>query len=157
MLAVSDLLTGVKNKTAYFRTEKEYNQKIENGEKTEFAIIMCDVNNLKVTNDSLGHEAGDKLIKTACSKICSAFVHSPVYRIGGDEFVIVASGSDYEDRKAYFAKLREMAARKEDGITFASGMSAFNPKTDKVFNDVFARADAEMYENKKLMKAPKSK
>ena len=152
MLAVSDLLTGVKNKTAYFRTEKEYNQKIENGEKTEFAIIMCDVNNLKVTNDSLGHEAGDKLIKTACSKICSAFVHSPVYRIGGDEFVIVASGSDYEDRKANFAKLREMAARKEDGITFASGMSAFNPKTDKVFNDVFARADAEMYENKKLMK-----
>ncbi|MCQ2495744.1 MAG: GGDEF domain-containing protein [Lachnospiraceae bacterium] len=153
VLATSDMLTGVKNKTAYFRTEREYNNAIEHGEKVKFAIIMCDVNNLKTTNDTLGHEAGDKLIKTACGKICSVFGHSPVFRIGGDEFVIVATGSDYDDRVANFEKLRKMAAEATDGITFASGMSVYNSDSDFVFNDVFARADSEMYENKKSMKA----
>lgn len=155
MLATSDMLTGVKNKTAYFRAEKEFNSAIGKGVFVNFAVIMCDVNNLKTTNDTLGHEAGDKLIKTACSKICSAFQHSPVYRIGGDEFVIIASGSDYDEREQNFEQLRTMAAEASDGITFASGMSIFNPDTDFVFNDVFARADAQMYENKKQMKAKK--
>lgn len=152
LLATSDMLTGVKNKTAYFRAEKEFNSAIEKGVDVDFAVIMCDVNNLKTTNDTLGHEAGDKLIKIACSKICSAFQHSPVYRIGGDEFVIIASGSDYEEREENFRLLREMGAESDDGITFACGISVYDPERDFVFNDVFARADSEMYENKKSMR-----
>lgn len=152
VLATSDMLTGVKNKTAYLRAEKDYNRQIDGGESVKFAIVMCDVNNLKVTNDQLGHEAGDKLIKTACRKICSAFEHSPVYRIGGDEFVIIATGRDYLYRIENFEKLRDMAANPSDGITFASGMACYDYMKDKVFNDVFARADADMYENKKIMK-----
>lgn len=152
VLATSDMLTGVKNKTAYLRAEKEYNSDLEAGKDVKFAVVMCDVNNLKITNDQIGHEAGDKLIKTACGKICSAFEHSPVYRIGGDEFVIIATGRDYLYRIENFEKLRELAANPSDGITFASGMACYNYETDKVFNDVFARADSDMYENKKKMK-----
>lgn len=64
-------------------------------ETVEFALLVADVNGLKEANDALGHESGDQLIKNTSRCICKIFEHSPVFRIGGDEFVVILTGEDY--------------------------------------------------------------
>ena len=93
-----DPLTGVKSKHAYTEMEKEVNESIARGDEDLFAIAVCDLNGLKNVNDTLGHIAGDKYLRDGCTVICQVFKHSPVYRIGGDEFAAVLRGADYEDR-----------------------------------------------------------
>ena len=107
MQADIDALTGIKNKHAYIDFEEELDRKIEEKENVEFAIIICDVNGLKVVNDTSGHVAGDEYIRRTCGLICDVFKHSPVFRVGGDEFVVVAQGSDYENVEALTRKIRE--------------------------------------------------
>ncbi|SFG62165.1 GGDEF domain-containing protein [Oribacterium sp. WCC10] len=94
-IANYDPLTGVKNKHAYIDAEAKLNSLIEENESPDFAIIVFDLNGLKTINDTLGHQAGDQFIKDGCSLICDYFKHSPVYRIGGDEFVAIAQDHDY--------------------------------------------------------------
>ena len=90
-----DELTGVKNKNAYAEAENLLNEQIKTGKVNDYAIVVCDMNGLKDVNDTLGHLAGDQFIKDGCMLICNAFAHSPVYRVGGDEFVVIAQGKDY--------------------------------------------------------------
>ena len=87
-----DPLTGVKSKHAYVEAEAQYNAAIAQGAQKPFAIAFCDVNGLKTVNDTLGHAAGDELIRSAAMEICNVFDHSPVYRYGGDEFVAILGG-----------------------------------------------------------------
>ena len=101
-----DALTGVGNKAAYIKKAEEINRQVaENG--AEFAVVMIDMNNLKQVNDDHGHKAGDLYIKGCCHMICDAFKHSPVFRIGGDEFVVLLQGTDYENRRQIYDKLRD--------------------------------------------------
>ncbi|MBR4747821.1 MAG: GGDEF domain-containing protein, partial [Desulfovibrio sp.] len=118
------------------------------------AVVVCDVNGLKTVNDTLGHKAGDQLIKDAAALVCTIFKHSPVYRIGGDEFVAVLSGSDYDDRLDLIRILQEKVEQNvaAGGVVLASGMAEFD-SWDKCFADVFNRADQAMYENKKMLKS----
>ncbi len=149
-LAERDGLTGVKNKNAYEHTENRLISQIENG-TAEFAIVMCDVNGLKQINDTLGHLAGDEHLKTACAMICRIFKHSPVFRIGGDEFAAVLTGDDYRDREALTRELRRQVRQNigTDQPTFGCGMAVYIPGKDKTPTAVFNRADAAMYRNKK--------
>ena len=98
-LANRDALTGVKSRLAYLDMEKKLNQEILSGKEPEFALVYCDVNNLKEVNDTKGHNAGDQYLRKACQLICEIFKHSPVFRIGGDEFVVILKGQDYESRE----------------------------------------------------------
>jgi diguanylate cyclase (GGDEF)-like protein len=129
-------------------TEKE----IECGELTTFAIVVFDVNGLKAVNDLLGHQAGDRFIKEACSIICEIFKHSPVFRVGGDEFVAFAKGVDYVNIDNLMEQIdnsnRENAA--SGGIVIAAGMARYNGHES--IRDVFERADATMYKEKKRLK-----
>ena len=97
-MASRDPLTGVKNKLAYAEAEAKINTEITDGICDPFAIAICDINGLKEINDSLGHTAGDQYIRDACGIICRIFSHSPVFRIGGDEFCVILRGGDYEVR-----------------------------------------------------------
>ena len=94
-LAYRDALTGVKNKTAYQDTESRFEEEMRQG-KPEFAVVVLDINGLKKVNDTYGHDFGDMLIISACRLICKTFQHSPVYRIGGDEFVVILEKSDFD-------------------------------------------------------------
>ena len=85
---------------------------------------------------------------------------SPVFRIGGDEFCVILQNRDLADMEKLFAQVdAECAATYVDPdnaripVRIARGFARFDPKTDTCFSDVFARADHEMYENKKIMKA----
>jgi len=155
-LARRDDLTGVKNKTAYNELEKSVQSNIDNGmDYLPFALVVCDANNLKSINDTEGHVAGDEYIKKSAMLLCDIFVHSPVFRVGGDEFAVFLRGSDYLNRAELMNKLRktvlENQASGSDPV-LASGMSDYLPDSDVRVSEIFDRADKEMYENKQSLK-----
>ena len=152
--AVTDQLTGVKNRHAYSIKEKDLNNRIEAGGAVPFAIVVCDINDLKLINDRDGHNFGDECIRACCGLICRIYKHSPVYRIGGDEFAVVLERDDYEHRQDL---LDEINCRSEELIasvhtTLAVGMSEYQPGTDESVLNVFARADSTMYRRKNEIK-----
>lgn len=92
--------------------------------------------------------------------LCDIFEHSQVYRIGGDEFVVVLTGRDYMNRDALVQKLAPYE-RVRDGsayepwteVAMAIGLSVYDPLSDRTYGDTFNRADEAMYENKRRIKA----
>ena len=154
-VANTDPLTGVKSKHAYHEFISNLGEDIAIKSCTEFAIAVCDVNNLKYVNDHLGHKAGDEYIKKACDVICTTFKHSPVFRIGGDEFVVVLTGQDYENRLKLSDEFNSVI-EKNLGIgevVIALGLSEYNGSKDSSINEVFERADFNMYARKKELKS----
>ena len=155
-LARRDELTGVKNKTAYKELEETLQGNIDNGfDFLSFALVVCDSNNLKQINDTLGHSAGDEYIKASSRLLCDIFVHSPIFRVGGDEFVVFLRGNDYSQRYELMEKLRGQILenkKKDSGVILATGMAEYKSETDNFVSDIFERADKEMYENKKSLK-----
>ena len=154
-VAYRDSLTGVKSKHAYVEQEQSMAQKIYSGEVGAFAIVVCDVNGLKFVNDTLGHKAGDMYIRSASQLICEYFKHSPVFRIGGDEFAVILQGQDYENRTGILDALNEQIERNlgTGNVVASLGMAEYRPGIDNTFHAVFTRADALMYERKKQLKA----
>ena len=153
-IANHDALTSVKNKRAYVQTEVEMDEKIEKKEQSPFAVVVCDLNGLKHVNDVQGHQAGDEYIKCSCSIICNVFSHSPVFRIGGDEFAVILKDRDYENRYELVEQIGvEQESKRVNGMKpIAIGLSEFIPETDIRVQDVFERADSFMYEDKKKCK-----
>lgn len=155
-MARRDELTGIKNKNAFTEQSQIIDKKIrKNPSSWEFGVVICDVNNLKTINDTRGHSFGDEAIQKASQIICEIFKHSPVFRIGGDEFIVLLKDSDYEHREKLLALLREEAITNKKtrvGPVVASGLAVYEPGRDKEFSDVFNRADSLMYENKMELK-----
>ncbi len=149
-----DALTGVGNKAAYIRKTEEID-KLSADDSADFAIVMVDMNNLKQINDEYGHKAGDAYIRGCCHMVCNAYKHSPVFRIGGDEFVAILQGSDYAERRkitddlkaAFDASYANTDAPPHERYSAAVGM-AERAADDKTVDFVFKRADKAMYENK---------
>lgn len=152
--AYRDELTGVKNKNAYTDFTAQLQASIDTGDDQEFAVVVCDVNGLKDINDRLGHIEGDAYIKRASELICGVFVHSPVFRIGGDEFVVVLLGEDYQNKDVLMLELeRKILGNKKRGeVVIAAGIGIFIPGMDTRVANVFERADAVMYKNKAELK-----
>ena len=152
-LARRDLLTGVRNKNAY---NEDMAAISENLGSRPFGIVIVDLNNLKQTNDRYGHEKGDLAIKNICRMICDVFVNSPVYRFGGDEFVVVLTGTDYINADKLvnrFMKRQESKKGKPwETPKGAIGYALYDGRTDSSADEVFQRADSLMYEQKKAMK-----
>lgn len=147
-----DELTGVKNKHAYADMEQSIDKKISEGACPEFAIAVFDLNDLKLINDTKGHQAGDKYIKDGCKIICKTFTHSPVFRLGGDEFVVVVDGEDYENLDEIMEKIEKINRKNKVGgkVVIAAGASRY--RRDKRVSTVFERADKNMYKNKADLK-----
>ncbi|MBQ9196379.1 MAG: diguanylate cyclase [Clostridia bacterium] len=152
--AYRDELTGVKNKGAYKEAEAELQTRIDEGRMGEFAVVVCDVNGLKGVNDRLGHIEGDAYIRSACDLICHIWAHSPVFRIGGDEFTVLLQGEDYKNRHALLERMTEQVQSnmRTGKVIVAVGMSEYNADGDASVAAVFDRADALMYENKAALK-----
>ncbi len=154
-MATVDSLTGIKNKHAYTQWEEKINARIRRGEQEPFAVVFCDVNDLKAVNDQYGHKEGDACIRKACAKICGTFNHSPVFRIGGDEFVALLSGKDYAWRKTLMEQLNavpEDLSKVKNGETIAAGMVEYDRDRHPSLLSVFEEADRAMYARKQFMK-----
>ena len=150
-----DALTNVNNRMAYDDKQKYLQGQINSESDLKFAIAMFDVNNLKLINDTEGHESGDAYLIRACHLICNVFKHSPVYRMGGDEFAAVLCGEDYDNHEALRKKFNESLSPYSetmplppDYVSVACGISVFNPDTDSTVTDVIRRADEAMYKDK---------
>ncbi len=155
-LARRDELTGVKNKTAYTELEKSVQSNIDKGmEYLPFGLVVCDTNDLKKINDSQGHVAGDEYIKQSAKLLCNIFDHSPVFRVGGDEFVVFLRGDDYTNRVSLMKALQDQVwenLKAKSGPVLASGMAEFTPGKDSLIAEIFDRADKAMYKNKRDLK-----
>jgi diguanylate cyclase (GGDEF)-like protein len=154
-----DALTHVKNRTAYESRLEEIRKRAERKGALDFGIILFDVNNLKKINDQLGHYAGDEYIKNSCSLICVAFKNSPVYRIGGDEFVVLLEGKAFEQRdeqlRNFVEEMNDLinddSLAPEERVSVAYGMSIYKGAPETI-DDCIKRADETMYETKMKMK-----
>ena len=152
-----DELTGTRNKTAFTELEKSVQDNIDKGiDYLPFAIVVCDLNNLKKINDTKGHKAGDEYIKESAKVLCDEFKNSPVYRIGGDEFAIFLRGQDFTKRKDLVDDLHKKVIEnlnKHEGPVIAVGMADFDPREDLSVEEIFERADHLMYEDKEELKS----
>ncbi len=155
-LARRDDLTGVKNKTAYNELVKSVQENIDNKDVSLcFAMVVCDANNLKRINDTQGHVVGDEYIKKSAMLLCDVFAHSPVFRVGGDEFVVFLKGDDYSNRGELMKNLRSKVIENihsGSGPVLASGISEYDHTSDSLVSEVFDRADKEMYDDKQELK-----
>lgn len=154
-LAYTDALTGVKSKLAYAEKALELEKQLDKGMIKELAIAVFDVNGLKQVNDNLGHDAGDEYIRKACRYICDIFSHSPVYRVGGDEFVVILERGDYQNREMLCKRFNQQMEenRQNNDVVVAMGMSVYDPAQDVGYKRIYKRADALMYERKLALKA----
>lgn len=156
ILAHKDALTGVGNKNAFDQYIERLREKMAL-HPLKYAILMADTNRLKYINDTFGHEKGDMYLKACCAVLCEIYSHSPVFRTGGDEFVIILQNRDYEDRDVLLDNARrafrtaEEDARLEpwEKTSVALGMAEYRHGEDSCFEEVLARADQAMYEEKK--------
>ena len=159
-LANKDALTGVRNKAAYNTEIETIDNDIKAGKIVKFGIAMVDLNYLKVINDKYGHNDGDAALIKISNLVCTIFAHSPVFRIGGDEFVVILKNADYRraDRlvKEFNKKIDELNDDEDllpaEKVSAAIGYSLFDQTKDTCVEDVFKRADKAMYERKHFMK-----
>ena len=156
-----DALTSVKNKGAFSDAIDALQERIDKDRaNTAFAVGMFDCDNLKLINDQYGHEKGDVYLKTACRLICRVFQHSPVFRIGGDEFAVILRSDDYTNRAALIRQFEADRAavcasteNRWEQVHIAMGVADYDPKVDTSPTDVVRRADKLMYANKRKRKA----
>lgn len=152
--AYTDSLTGVGNKAVYVEEMERLTQAINEG-NAQFSFAVFDINGLKEANDTFGHEQGDQLIINTAQALCDAFNENNVYRIGGDEFIIVLEHSSSEDMTARFSKFDTVLQTINQGeermalpLSVSKGFATFDPATDSDYRAVFRRADEAMYGDK---------
>ena len=163
VLANRDSLTGVKSKTAYDTFVTFENERIIRDEAPAFGLAMIDLNYLKEINDLYGHDAGDVALIKLANTICLVFKHSPVYRVGGDEFIVILRNDDYANHEALIKEFKERIAniyqnqnlQIQERISAAIGYSELDKEKDRCVDDIFKRADKTMYKHKKEMKETK--
>ena len=154
LLAYTDPLTGIKNKRAFMEDQLDIEEGLASGRLLEFGIVVFDLNGLKAVNDTKGHEAGDNYIKNSCRLICETFRHSPVYRIGGDEFVAFLEGEDFQNRESIISAFdkRMVENLTKDDVVISCGYDVYKIGENDTFTKIFERADSKMYERKRQLK-----
>ena len=154
-----DALTSVRNKGAFTDYIQKIQDGLDNGIQKEFGIGVFDCDNLKLVNDRNGHDKGDIYLKLSSRLICSVFQHSPVFRIGGDEFSVVLMNDDFRNREELIQKFEaeqdEICSNSKydwEKVHIAHGIAVYDPEIDGSVNDTLSRADKNMYENKRNQK-----
>ena len=146
-----DALTGLYNKGKYLSLKKD-----EFGHPEHISIFNMDVNNLKKVNDNLGHEEGDRLLMRAARSIHAVTSDEIMgFRLGGDEFMIIATNCDeargMDIRDKWNQALKEINEADEGECIIACGF--IHGEKDYDLDELLARSDKIMYENKKAIKA----
>lgn len=150
-LAFHDSLTGLKNRAAFEELVKECQSK----KKGNLALMMIDLDNFKLVNDSLGHSEGDKILKAAAQEIlANAGKDNHAARLGGDEFVVIYPDIEEEELKNAAIKLinrmhnrfREIREKHHIDVSISVGI-ALGSDVDDV-DSLFNKADRALYESK---------
>ena len=158
-LAHLDGLTGLLNRTSFLEIQEYLNGKIQAGEAV-FGVVMFDANNLKKINDEHGHKMGDVYLLSVVEMIQDCFPGCQAYRIGGDEFVVLAEGEEAvalapeQLEAAYRWQTRRGEEKREpwEKTSAAGAFVRFDPKTHHTFAEVLSEVDQRMYQKKQEMK-----
>lgn len=144
----TDELTGCLNRRAYEKDIRGLRP------STEFVYVSMDVNGLKIVNDSLGHAAGDELLRGASYCIRKSFDdYGKVYRIGGDEFVaILFINSQWmqEIRHEFVETVESWKGERIDSMTISYGIVSSREKEWESVHEIAHAADIRMYEKKAM-------
>ena len=146
-LAVTDILTGIYNRL-FFETELA---RIELSRDYPVSVVIADMDNLKTTNDNLGHVAGDVLLKRAAYILQESFRNSDIIaRIGGDEFAVLLPNTDLDAAERALLRVRENlielnSAHPDMPVEFSIGVATASE--GKLF-EAYRLADKRMYEDK---------
>ena len=143
-----DELTGVYNRYAFDIKLEE----IEKNKESVY-ITIVDIDNLKPVNDNLGHYYGDNVIIRVANYLAQSMPHSSIYRIGGDEFIVITE-KDYEEEARKIERVVLFVDDVSDkyDVTFSLGKSFYDAKKDRTISEVIKMCDDIMYSNKKIYK-----
>jgi diguanylate cyclase (GGDEF)-like protein len=145
--ATHDTLTGLPNRRAFRR---RLAREIDNGDR--FALVLCDMDNLKLVNDTYGHEAGDRALQMLSSALRSVLRRSDeAYRLGGDEFGVVLPQASRLDAERVMRRLRDAVGlgvlETGDRIEASFGVAVYQPGDDA--ERLVGRADEALYTAKR--------
>lgn len=143
-LNVTDLLTGVKNRNALDERLSALDGTPADATHG-MGVVFADMNGLKYVNDHLGHAAGDLMLKNAAMILQSTFVGAEIYRVGGDEFLVLLRETDEADLRQKIADIRKKAELFED-VSFAVGCCLVDGNRN--VREALTEADARMYADK---------
>ena len=151
----TDGLTGLKNRYA-FEVDLMNLQARRKG--LQVGILLFDLNNLKQVNDRLGHCAGDDYLRLAAQAVRSGAGQGALcYRVGGDELATLVLGGGEETMRGLLARtvasFEQMCPAWAVPMSLAAGWACYRPDRDKSLWDVYARADQQMYANKRMQAA----
>ena len=143
-----DVLTGIYNRN-YFEHEM---LRLQNSRSKPVGVILCDIDGLKIINDSLGHDMGDRMLRTAADLLKSCFRQEDIIaRIGGDEFAVLLPNCSTEILQQAVRRIREAVDghnRRRDALYLSMSVgSAMGDETTDV-KDTFKLADNDMYREK---------
>ncbi|MCR5250864.1 MAG: GGDEF domain-containing protein [Lachnospiraceae bacterium] len=144
ILSNTDLLTGLYNRNAM---NNRISDIVAGDEKIhgDYGVVFADMNGLKTVNDKKGHKAGDELLKAAARLLKLTYRDAEIFRVGGDEFLVIVTGKDEAGFKALADELREKA-ESSGTVSFAIG-TCFGSEDLDIRKAMFV-ADGRMYKDK---------
>ncbi|MBR0410752.1 MAG: sensor domain-containing diguanylate cyclase [Eubacterium sp.] len=140
-----DMLTGVMNRNAMNNRVSELSEAGEE-ELCHMGMVFADMNGLKYVNDNQGHMAGDMLLKNAAMILQSTFAGDEIYRVGGDEFLVMLHKTDMEDMQKKIGDVKRKSEMFEN-VSFSAGCCTLDGCRD--IRRALSEADARMYKDKK--------
>ncbi|WP_051355696.1 HD domain-containing phosphohydrolase [Acetobacterium malicum] len=149
-LSYHDQLTGLYNRRFY----EEELLRLDTPRNLPIALIMADVNGLKLINDAYGHQMGDKVLKEFAEILKKECRHDEIAsRVGGDEFVVLFSHTDQQSVESIVKRLNVAVSQVQIDHTILSVSMGFALKEDPHddLNDVFKRAEDAMYQHKLII------
>lgn len=155
--AYVDVNTGAKNRTCFEEDIQKLDVRLneEENKDLEIGVIVCDLNGLKHTNDTLGHAVGDQMIMTAAKIMQQEMAGArDVYRTGGDEFVALYTGEDCSKMQEDILRVEQVCEAESKKYNFPLSIAmgyTLNKKGEKL-EEIHKRADDAMYKRKMEMK-----
>jgi diguanylate cyclase (GGDEF)-like protein len=153
-IATHDNLTGLPNRHSFYE-QLQKTLKLAERNNTTFAVVFIDLDGFKPINDTLGHAAGDEILRSVANRLKQCVRRDDVVaRIGGDEFVIVLSGIDTTSILSVVRKIIDMIAAPYTGtaktvaLTSSVGIATY-PDSGRTVDELVAHADAAMYRSKR--------
>ena len=143
-LNMTDMLTGAMNRNA-MNARVEALAKAGAEAPCRMGVVFADMNGLKNINDNQGHMAGDQMLKNAAMILQSTFLGDEIYRVGGDEFLVLLRETSDADMQRKIADIKNKSALFEN-VSFAAGYCMLDRVQD--VREAMAEADARMYEDK---------
>ncbi|MCC8160873.1 MAG: sensor domain-containing diguanylate cyclase [Oscillospiraceae bacterium] len=140
-ISYTDTLTGMYNRNKFI----EDTNKIADTEKTSIGVLYTDLNSLKEINDKYGHDAGDAVLKSVAGAVAETFGNDKVYRVGGDEFVVLCADIDEKE----FSDKTEMLKKRLEILQYSSAIGYRYSDNSKDIDSIIKTADEEMYSDKK--------